>query len=410
MMEEPWWERLSRLQKAKGWSNRETARNFIAASPAHLDGQLESVVAQLKRYRRGEVADPEHETKAAIARMFDLPVADFFPTQPLASAQAPTRPSPDEFTDLVSALRRPQVGAAQLAQTEAEVERLCTAYASQDAASLTAEVDQWMHELTGLTSRVGLQGQQQVHQLAGYLSLLRSCLMWDQGDEKGAQHARVAAEGLAEDLGDGVIAAWTWEIRSWMALTQGDMPAVIRYAQVGIQHAPRASVAAQLWAQQAKAYSRLRDTHKTHVALENVRAILDGCEIPTNTRNHFAVDPTKASFYAMDAYRMLPGSERLAEAMADTVIGTSVRLDGTAISPMRLAEAQLTKAVLAARDGTADDALSMADTALNHDRRSAPSLLLVAGEVARELDYRAPTAASEFRDHLQHLNLPKDAA
>ena len=62
----------------------------------------------------------------------------------------------------------------------------------------------------------------------------------------------------------------------------------------------------------------------------------------------------------------------MAETMADTVTATSTRPDGTVISPMRLAEAQLTKAVLAARDGSPVTALELAETALNHERRSQP--------------------------------------
>ncbi|NYI76827.1 hypothetical protein [Nocardioides panzhihuensis] len=188
-----------------------------------------------------------------------------------------------------------------------------------------------------------------------------------------------------------------------MALTQGDMPNVIAAADAGIRCAPNASVAAQLHAQKAKAYARMKDGHKTEVALDRVREVLDSNDLPTNVRNHFSVDPTKASFYAMDAYRTLHGRERMADAMADTVIATSTRPDGTVISPMRLAEAQLTKAVLAARDGSPVTALDLAEAALNHERRSQPSLLLVASEVAHELEYRSPADGAEFRAHLRAL-------
>jgi hypothetical protein len=181
------------------------------------------------------------------------------------------------------------------------------------------------------------------------------------------------------------------------------MPNVIAAADAGIRCAPDASVAAQLHAQKAKAYARMKDSHKTEVALDRVREVLDGNDLPSNVRNHFNVDPTKASFYAMDAYRTLHGRERMADAMADTVIATSTRPDGTVISPMRLAEAQLTKAVLAARDGSPVTALELAGAALNHERRSQPSLLLVASEVAHELEHRSPADGAEFRNHLHEL-------
>lgn len=408
-MAEQWHERLVRLQAAKGWSNRETAMHYIALSPFHEETQLDSVIAMFKRYRRGEIANPSPETQQAIAAMFDLPVADFFAQRPLANQNVPSRLSPTEFTDLVAALRMPKVGEAHLAQAESEVERLCTAYSAQDARSLTTEVDDWLKELASLVheGRVSIAGHERVIHLTGWLSLLRACLMWDQGDEQATHQARVAAEGFAADLGDNVMAAWTWEIRAWMALTQGDMPNVIAAADAGIRCAPNASVAAQLHAQKAKAYARMKDSHKTEVALDRVREVLDSNDLPSNVRNHFNVDPTKASFYAMDAYRTLHGRERMADAMADTVIATSTRPDGTVISPMRLAEAQLTKAVLAARDGSPQTALELAGAALNHERRSQPSLLLVASEVAHELEYRSPADGAEFRIHLRALSAPE---
>lgn len=402
-MSQQWHEKFIRLQEAHGWSQRQTAHAFIAASPHHTSDQLDSVLTAVKRWRRGEIAEPEPATRSAIAAMFNLPVTDFFPVRPLANENVPDQLSPDEFTDLVAALRAPRVGEVHLEQAAAEVERLCSAYASQDAGSLTVEVDQWMKTLTSLVGdgRVSLRGHAEVLRLTGWLALLRGCLMWDQGDENATIRARTAAQGLASDLDDGPIAAWSWEIRAWMALTQGDMPNVIAAADAGLRHAPAASVAAQLWAQKAKAYARMRDVHKTEVALEHVRTVLDGCELPGNLRNHFAVDPTKASFYAMDAYRTLGNAtSALADAMADTVIATSTSPDGRILSPMRLAEAQLTKAVLAARDGSTDTAIDLAATALGHGRRSTPSLLLVGSEVARELDYREPRAGREFRAHL----------
>lgn len=401
---EPWHEKFTRMQRARGWSNRDAAVAFIAASPHHADRQLESVEALLKRYRRGDVATPEPETRRAIAAMFDLPVGDFWPDRPLANENVPDRLSPDAFTDLVGALRLPKVGNAHLEQAEAEVERLCTAYASQDAPTLTVEVDQWMGTLSGLVrdGRVSLSGHQQVYRLSGWLSLLRSCLMWDQGDESAMNAARVAAEGLAGDLNDPVMAAWTHEIRAWVALTQGDMPQVVAAADAGLRCAPTASVSAQLWAQKAKAYSRMADAHKTEVALEHVRQILDACEMPANVRNHFSVDPTKASFYAMDAYRTLgPATGDLADGMAETVIRTSTRPDGTVISPMRLAEAQLTKALIAARDGSTEAAVDLTHAALGHERRSGPSLLFVAGDVARQIEHYNPSTGRDLRDHLR---------
>jgi len=369
-----------------------------------MPAQSENVRRQIIRWERGEVQTPNEATRCAIARMFDLPVSDFWPDRPLADTAIPDRLAPDAFADLIEALRMPTVGTPHLDQAEVEVDRLCSEYAYREPLPLLTEATEWANELAGLIrgGKVNLAGHAQVLRLTGWLTLLRSCLLWDQRHAAGSRQARTLADGIARDLGDPVMAAWAAEISSWTALTLGDMPQAIAAADAGLAHTATAPVAAQLWSQKAKAYSRLADKHKTEVALERVREILDRNEPAPNLRNHFAVDPTKASFYAMDAHRVL-GNDSLADALAETVIRTSTASDGRIISPMRLAEAQLTRAVVLARSGDVDGALSQADAAMSHDRRCTPSLGLVGAEVAAEVGRYREGAAAPFMRHLQEL-------
>ncbi|WP_256725863.1 hypothetical protein [Streptomyces sp. IMTB 2501] len=62
---------------------------------------------------------------------------------------------------------------------------------------------------------------------------------------------------------------------------------------------------------------------------------------------------------------------------ARSMIRISTGLDGTEISPMRAAEARLTLGVAAARMGEIEEAIGMGTRALEADRKSLPSLLLV---------------------------------
>lgn len=401
---EPWYEKFRRLRQGRGWSLHRAAEAYIAASDSHTPGQVENVRTSIARWERGSVKDPDAASKAAIARMFDLPFGDFWSARHMVDEVVPAPLAEAEFADLVAAMRSPRVGVEHLEQAAAQVERLCSEYASRDAAPLVLEVDQWLRDLRGLVAngRVNLAGHGQVLELTGWLALLRSCLMWDRGDALSSQQARVAAAGFAEDLGDGVMGAWTWEIQAWRALTLGDTPQVVAFANAGIEAAPSASVAAQLHALKGKAYARMGDKHKTEVALENVRQVLDTAPTPANLRNHFNVDPTKASFYMMDAYRVL-GDDAQAEAMADSVIRTSTAWDGTSVSPMRTAEAQLTKATVSARRGDVDAAVAYVEQGLGHERRSAPSLTLVAREVTAEIGRHDPTTADDFAAHLRSL-------
>jgi hypothetical protein len=139
--------------------------------------------------------------------------------------------------------------------------------------------------------------------------------------------------------------------------------------------------------------------------------MLDRMDYPTNPRNHFQVDPAKFDFYAMDCYRAV-GDDALAMAMADAVTATSTSPGGEVISPMRLSEAELTKATVLARNGEVDQAMSAAEAGLVGDRRSLPSLLMVGSEVADELQRLHPHSESavEFGHHIYLLGHPgKDA-
>ena len=83
------------------------------------------------------------------------------------------------------------------------------------------------------------------------------------------------------------------------------------------------------------------------------------------------MDPTKLDFYAMDCYRHL-AEDRIAENLVDEVIRASIDFDSTERAPMRLAEARITRGVVAARQGDLEQAIhcaskhSMASGSLCH--------------------------------------------
>jgi len=80
------------------------------------------------------------------------------------------------------------------------------------------------------------------------------------------------------------------------------------------------------------------------------------------------------------------------------------------LSPMRAAEARLTLGVAAARTGDIEEAVGMGTTALAADRKSLPSLLLVANELDKELRSRYPreTASRDFHERI--LTITRGAA
>ena len=201
------------------------------------------------------------------------------------------------------------------------------------------------------------------------------------------------------------IQAWAHEIRAWMNLTSGDYHGVIAAAQHGTDVAPHHPVAVRLAAQEAKAWARIGDRRQTEIALDRGRRLLDSLPYPENLDNHFVVDPTKFDFYAMDCYRML-AEDKMAENLADEVIRASTDFDGTERAPMRLAEARITLGVVAARQGDIEEAVHHGTQALNGQRKSLPSLLMVSRDLTRVLRERYPSerATQTYLGELQAIS------
>jgi hypothetical protein len=82
--------------------------------------------------------------------------------------------------------------------------------------------------------------------------------------------------------------------------------------------------------------------------------------------------------------------------ISQEIIRKSTAFDGTDVSPMPKAEAEaeLTLVVIAARNGTVEEALAYGRNTLNIVRRSQPSLLMVGAELDQALQQRYPNKAT----------------
>lgn len=76
---------------------------------------------------------------------------------------------------------------------------------------------------------------------------------------------------------------------------------------------------------------------------------------------------------------------------------------------MRLAEAHITLGVVAARQGDLDEAISQGGRALNGQRKSLPSLLMVSRDLTRVLNERYP-AESDTKHYLDRLHALSEAS
>jgi transcriptional regulator with XRE-family HTH domain len=313
---------------------------------------------------------------------------------------------PGETAELVRRLRVSAIDPATIDALHATVFELCCQYPHRSASSLRAETHSWLREVTRLLRLpVGLGAHRELLTVGGWLALLAGCVEYDLGVRAGAEATRVAAQQLGREGGNAEIVAWAYEMQAWFALTQSRWHDVDRSARAGQHAAPSGSAAIQLAGQQAKANARLGDVGAAREALDRGRGMLDARPYPDRPDHHFVVDPDKWDFYAMDACRAA-GDDEPAVRHAENVIARSDSPDGER-SPMRAAEARLTIAAVAARRGDLDQAVATGLRALDGERRSLPSLLMVGAELDRDLRRRHPRepGTAEFHEALHSLNI-----
>ncbi len=377
----------------------------MRALRSRADRSLPDEPALLRTWKRWESGRhlPDEFYQPLIAKTFGTVTAALFPPS-RRTISAPATP-PEDNLDVLARLRSSSVDQTAVEALRITTDRLCSDYRRLPAAELHAEGASWLRRITGLLDRrLTLAQHREVLTLAGWVALLVGCVEYDLGHRTRAEANRRAAFSLGQESEHTEIMAWAYEMQAWRALTSGDYPGVVRAAEAGRAMAPTHGVAIQLAAQQAKAWARLGERRHAESALESGRRQLEAMPRPENPDHHFVVDPGKFDFYAMDCYRLL-GEDRLAEAYAQEVIRAGTDLDGTARTPMRIAEARLTFGVAAARRGDAAEAAHHGHHALSGARRSIPSLLMVAGELERILVQRHPTgpATQGFTAHLTEL-------
>jgi hypothetical protein len=309
--------------------------------------------------------------------------------------------------EILQRINRSSLSDNTLHALDITVEQLCCDYPHVNARTLIATGRDWLNRITGLLGgRVTLAQHSRLLNTAGMLALLVGCLEYDIGDNRAAEATRLAALTLGKEAENPTVIGWAHEMKAWFALTKGNHREVIAAAQAGQDAAPNLSVTVQLAAQEAKAWGRMGDRRQVNYALERARVLLDSLPYPEHPENHFVVDPDKFDFYAMDCYRLVEDN-KLAALNANEVLRQGIRPDGTERSPMRNSEARLTLAVVAARQGDLELAVSHGTRALSPDRQSQPSLLMVASELDNELQTRYPNSphAKQFHETVTQLRL-----
>jgi tetratricopeptide (TPR) repeat protein len=393
-------------REARGWSQLDAVRALRAHSPKPLPDDA-SLLRNWKRWEAGD-STPDAAYQPLIAKMFGTVSAAIWPvTRRRRDHESELMAATGMTTlEIVTRLRASAVDDATLDGMRITADQLCSDYPHLPAAQLLVEGRAWLHRISSLLEhRLSLTQHRQVLTTAGWLALLVGCIEYDTGDRRAAEATRQAALSLGTEAGHGEIEGWAHEMRAWFALTTGAYQGVIAAAEQGRAVAGHSGVAVQLAAQQAKAWARVGDRRQTEVALDQGRRLLEALPHPANLDHHFVVDPTKFDFYAMDCYRKL-GEDRLAVTYADEVIQDGTDHDGTERAPMRIAEARITLAVSAARQGELEQALSYGHKAIRGPRKSLPSLRMVARDLTQLLTdrYAGEPESADYLDQIHAIH------
>ncbi|WP_106538702.1 hypothetical protein [Haloactinopolyspora alba] len=372
---------------------------------AHGDGSVPEPEHVLRRWKSWEsgATMPSAHYQSLIAKTFGTTRFALFPS-PRRSAEVDVATVAMDTTELLGRVQGSDVDGATLETLRITADRLCSAYAHTPSDELLREARTWLARVGDLRHRrLTLQQHREVLALAGWLALLVGCVEYDMGDSLDAEATRRVAYSLGAEAGNGEIQGWAYEMRAWFALTSGDYRGAVASARAGAQVADGFGVAAQLAAQEAKAWARIGDRRQVEVALARGREALDVLPYPDNIAHHFVVDPAKYDFYAMDVYRTL-GVDDVAAGLATEVL----RALPTGRAPMRVAEARITLGVAAARAGDLEQAVDHGGHAIDDGvKKSLPSLRMTAGELAATLraEYADEIRVREYLERLRRLEV-----
>jgi transcriptional regulator with XRE-family HTH domain len=366
-------------------------------------------LSRATHYSRGYLSNVENGRKRPtedLARLCDeaLRAKGELMTAARAEVVANLDKSPWQTAELIQRMRASDTTPTTLEALHATVVELCCQYAYRDALELRREAQDWLSHVGSLLRRpVGLKAHTDLLVAGGWLALLAGCVEYDLGLRSAAESTRTAALQLGVESGHPEIQGWAHEMTAWFALTQGRFDQAIAAARQGQAVAENTSVHVQLVAQEAKARARLGESG-LEALLQSGRQTLDRLPYPDRPDNHFMVDPGKWDYYAMDVHR-LAGDDELTKHYAATVIRENIAPDGSQLAPMRISECRLSLAVVAGREGDLEQAVDLGRQALEGDRKSLPSMTMVAAELDAELRRRYPheSLTQEFREALRAL-------
>jgi transcriptional regulator with XRE-family HTH domain len=301
------------------------------------------------------------------------------------AAAGPAAPADLELIELARQAGTSDVASGTLELLDAAVDRMCRSYPAEDPAELSGRAGRHLRYVTGLLGgRVTLAQHRELLVIAGWLAALIACACCDAGDKHAAEAARVMTAQFGVQAGHGELVAWSFEIAAYFALAEGRYRDTVTLSEAGLEHAGVTSAAVQLALQAARGYARMGDP-QAREALAAGHAVLARLPVPAHPDHHFVFDAGKHEFYVATILTWLGDDEAAGEHATEVVR----QCETAGLWPMRLSTSLADLAVLAARRGDLDEAVSRGIAALRLTRRSALTMPR-ATELGDELAARYP--------------------
>jgi transcriptional regulator with XRE-family HTH domain len=362
---------LTRLMQARGVGVRKLA-GLIPCNPGHISNLCNGI-------RR-----PSAELAAAL----DAALASGGTLIALAEAAVPVIPGGEPgLIELARRASASDIGGGTLELLSDATDRLCRDYPVTEPRVLSARARQYLGYLADLLDkRVTLAQHRELLVLAGWLSALLACTLYDAGEPCAAETARKMTHQFGDHAGHPELVAWSFEIAAWYALVEGRFAESVQFCEGGLEHAGTSNATVQLTLQAARAHARMGNGEAASL-LRAGRAVLDRVPVPEHPEHHFVFDRDKYEFYAATIYTWLGSDDLAAEENAREVVARCQSPGGTARWPTRMSTTLVNLGQIAGRRGDLDEAVSLGEASLRCGRRSA-ELLPRAAELGHRLAVR----------------------
>ncbi|MGH8931487.1 MAG: helix-turn-helix domain-containing protein [Egibacteraceae bacterium] len=307
-----------------------------------------------------------------------------------------------EAVEFARRIEASDVSRSTLERLEIIVNDLCRCYANTPPAELLPAIRPYRRYLARLLDGKATLGQHR-HMLviSGWLYLLIATVLEDLGERRAAMASVDTAYQLGQEADHSDFMAWAFEIFAWQALLDGRHSDAVEFTQVGQELTGKVTaVAAQLTAQEARAWARMQKRQQTYATLERAGLVVGGLQEPEQPDHHFVFDPRKLISYTATTLAWLGDDERAEEYAREVVQNYS----SGGSKPRRLATAHIDLGLVVAQQDRPEEACHLGTLALESGRL-VPSNIWRVAELDRALAQRYSSLQQVREFHGRYLEV-----